>query len=242
MDELGRDHVRARVRRFLGGTSDEQDSTGVYAGRDVTFSYSGDDAEPANTYVKVDLGSPGQFRMRLWNREPRRGDSCVCYGFSGTATPPAVAVCLMDRAACGLLAESNVASITIDTFDPKDYLPRRTARKIDKLPEPAREPYRTRYHLTLVIRGWIEDPDRAVTAITLAVDIASRIADAYTRAAAEDAPRDGAPYRDLPTDTSPSRHASHGSYVLKLWAMFYRFRLLIVLALLATLFAVLWSR
>jgi len=215
---------------------------GVHAGYDVTFDYTSPDSEDASTVVTVDLGAPGGFRMRLWHGKPRQRESWVdCYGFAGTATPTSAAIDLMDRATCDLLVESRVESLSIDTFDPKDYLPRRVVRKIEKLPDPAREEYRTRYHLRLCVRGWIEEPERAVTAITLAVDIATRIGDACTRAAAEDAPRDGAPYRDLPTGVSPKRQTPDRSYGSTFWAILYRFGPLIVLALLAALLAALWT-
>jgi hypothetical protein len=196
--ELGREFVRDRVRKLLGDTSDFDTIAGEHAGFPVELRYSDQRCDPPETTIKAELPNHYDFNLHLEQRTRTPRDTVTIHTFSGTATPPDVPRFLFDRRLCDLLAEQKVSHVRIALFDPKESLSRGTVRILEALEE--QDGWRSKYSVTLTVRGWIEDPERAIAAIALVVELASRIGDAVTRAAGAELAT--GPYRDAPTERS----------------------------------------
>lgn len=198
--ELGREFVRDRVRKLLGDTSDGDDITGTLNDYPVTLAYSSEVVNPPETTIDIELPKHYGFELRAQRRERTERDSFTTRGFSGTADPAAAAHVLFDKPTCERLVEQRITDIRIELFDIKEYLPRGTIRLIERTSPEYQEQYRSTYKVSLTVRGWIEDPERAVAAIELAVDLASRVSDAVTRAAGAELAT--GPYRDAPGENA----------------------------------------
>jgi hypothetical protein len=208
--ELGREYVRERVRALLDDTSDSDVMTGMHGDLAVTFSYSSDDANPPETHVAAELPKHHGLELRLERRDREPRDTFNLHGYAGTAAPLTAARILLDKPTCERLLEQRVSALRIAPFDIKDYLPRGTLRLIERTSPEHQDLYRSTYEVSLTVRGWIEDPERAVATIALAVDLASRVSDAVTRAAGAELAT--GPYRDAPGASShrPADDDRHG--------------------------------
>jgi hypothetical protein len=204
--ELGREFVRERVRKLLGDTSDSDVMTGTHGDYPVTFSYSSPNLEPPETHITVELPTDHGFELRIKRREHTARDTLTIHGFSGTTTSVHAARFLVDRPTARQLLEQRVSDVRIATFDVKTCLPRSTVRLIEQSPEGELH-YRAKHQVTVTVRGWIEDAERAVATIALVVDLASRVSDAVTRAAGAELKT--GPYRDAPTETASGPREEH---------------------------------
>jgi hypothetical protein len=220
--ELGREYVRERVRRLLGDTSSKDAVSGAQGDYLVDFWYSDPERDQAETEVRVELPNHYDFELRLEYRASKRRDNFAIHGFTGTAAPAAVARLLIEKPMCERLVEQRVTYIRIAPFDIKAFLSRRTLRYIKELSH--EEQYRSKYTVSVTVRGWIEDPDRAIATIALAVDLASRVPDAITRAAGAELAE--GPYRDAPAErprtSSDGRHRGIRRVVAAAYALLSR--------------------
>lgn len=199
---LGREYVRERVRGMLADASGHDSIEGQHGDYRVTFSYSLPVTNPPETDIRVELPTHHGFELRLKHRDRTPNDAIAIHGFSGTSAPLAAARFLLDRPTCERLWELRVTDVRIAAFDIKDSLPRRARRLIEQSPPEIQYEYRSQYRVWLTVRGWIEDPERAVATIALAIDIASRVGDAVTRAAGAELAT--GPYRDAPSERAAS--------------------------------------
>jgi hypothetical protein len=201
--ELGREYVRDRVRKLLGDASDGDVITGSHADYPVTFSYSPADFDPPETHISVELPSDYGFELRVERRDQTARDDLTLHGFSGTTTSIHAARHLVDKPTARRLVEQRVSDVRITTYDPKECLPRSTVRLIEQSPD-SQIQLRAKHQVLLTVRGWIEDAERAVATIALVIDLASRVGDAMTRAAA--AELKAGPYRDAPAEAAAEPH------------------------------------